>query len=592
MPPETRREARASAAQAATERPAAADPDDAPEGTPRRRIVGRVILIVVAVLLALAVWLVVKVLIAKNGLESAQAAVASIQNGGDAGEEISRLSSGAGDAAGAAADPVWRMAEFIPFAGENLKGVRLAAETLDVFANDVGAPVFAMQDDGEGKILARALPVIESAAPEMTKLSSELSELTASDALVGPVRAGVEQVAEVADAAAPVFSLLPKLLGADEKQNYLLVFQNNAEALPLGGSAASQTLITADQGDLEIAGQASSASFVEGDFVDIDIPESASTLYGSRYGSYINLAPSQPDWPGAAAMVGAFWNRDIDDTPIDGVISVDPIALQRILLATGPIEVDGRTLDNTNAVKTLLSDVYAWWNPYTDPDLKSDAFFAGVASSVFEKIAGGDFNIKDMAWAVSESIEAGSILAWSDDADIQAMIADSGRLSGILPTDNTAQTVNGVFFRNVSASKIDYYTDTKIDSTMSCADGVTTLTTTATVSLDISQADAEQLPTYVQSRSQGAAFFGTQVYMYAPPGMELASAETTGGASAFRTGNVDLGRVVEPFQARLTPDGTFSVTATFTGTGDFGPLAVWSTPMINETETTVTDTCH
>lgn len=595
MPPETRRAAREAAERAAAGRSAAPDDhDDSDETqrTSRGRIVGRVILIVVVLLLALAVWLVIKVVIAKNGLESAQAAVTSIQDGGNVSDAIPKLSSGAADAAGAAADPVWRMAELIPGAGDNLRGVRLAAETLDVFANDVGGPVFKMQEDGQGKILARALPLIEAAAPEISKLSSELKGVAASDALIGPVRSGVDQVAEVAGAAGPMFTLLPKLLGAEEKQNYLLVFQNNAEALPLGGSSASQTLITADKGDLEIAGQASSASFVEGETVDLDISESAKALYGSRYGSYINLAPSQPDWPGVAEMVKAFWNRDIDDTHIDGVISVDPIALQRMLLATGPIEVDGKTLDNKNAVKTLLSDVYRWWDPYTDPDLKSDAFFAGVASAVFDKIAGGDFNIKDMAWAVGESIDAGSILAWSEDTDTQKIIAGSGRLSGILPTDNSAETVNGVFFRNVSASKIDYYTKTAVESTMSCADGVTTLTTTATVSLDISQADAEDLPRYVQSRSQRAAYFGTQVYMYAPPGMELASAETTGGASAFRTGNVDLGRVVEPFQARLRPDGSFSVTATFTGTGDFGPLALWTTPMINETKTTVTDTCH
>ena len=591
MAPETRRDAREAAARAAAERPAETDAREMKPRTRRRRIVGRVIVALVVLVLVLAVWLVIKVLIAKNGLESAQAAVTSIQKGESVSEAIPRLASGDGDAAGAAADPVWRMAELVPVAGDNLRGVRLAAETLDVFANGVGRPVFDMQEDGKGKILSRALPLIESAAPKLAKLDAELSDVATSANLVGPVRSGVDQVSEVAQGATPLFQLLPKLLGADEKQSYLLVFQNNAEALPLGGSSASQTLITADKGDLEIARQASSGSFVEGKSLD-DVPASAKTLYGSRYGSYINLAPSQPDWPGAAKMVKAFWNRDIDDTPIDGVISVDPVALQRILRATGPIEVDGKTLDDKNAVTTLLSDVYKWWNPYTDPDLKSDAFFAGVASAVFQKIAAGDFNIKDMAWAVGDSIDAGSILAWSEDAETQKIIGESGRLSGILPTDNAAQTINGVFFRNVSASKIDYYTKTKIDSTMSCADGVTTLTTTVTVTLDIDQSAVEQLPTYVQSRAQGAAYFGTQVYMYAPPGMALADAETTGGASTFRTGNEDLGRVVEPFQARLRPGKTFTVTATFTGKGDFGPLSVWSTPMINATKTTVTDTCH
>src|SRR5690242_12919601 len=115
MPPETRRAAREAAERAATGRSAA--PDDSDDETPRTsrgRIVGRVILIVVILILALAVWLVIKVVIAKNGLESAQAAVTSIQDGGNVSDAIPQLSSGAADAAGAAADPVWRMAELIP----------------------------------------------------------------------------------------------------------------------------------------------------------------------------------------------------------------------------------------------------------------------------------------------------------------------------------------------------------------------------------------------------------------------------------------------------------------------------------------------
>ena len=171
MPPETRRAARAAAERAAAGRSAAPDDhDDSDETqrTSRGRIVGRVILIVVVLLLALAVWLVIKVVIAKNGLESAQAAVISIQDGGNVCDAIPKLSTGAADAAGAAADPVWRMAELIPGAGDNLRGVRLAAETLDVFANDVGGPIFKMQEDGQGKILARALPLIETAAPEIS----------------------------------------------------------------------------------------------------------------------------------------------------------------------------------------------------------------------------------------------------------------------------------------------------------------------------------------------------------------------------------------------------------------------------------------
>jgi len=34
--------------------------------------------------------------------------------------------------------------------------------------------------------------------------------------------------------------------------------------------------------------------------------------------------------------MNALWQRDISESRIDGVISVDPLALARVLIATGP----------------------------------------------------------------------------------------------------------------------------------------------------------------------------------------------------------------------------------------------------------------
>lgn len=587
MPHETRRSAREAAAAASSEERLS----DSQPSQQKRKLVRRLLLAVLALLLVMAVWLVVKVFVAKDSLEAAQEAVRSLQGGGDTREAVQKLADNAATASGATADPIWMAAEFLPAVGDNLRGVRLAAETLDVMANDVAVPVLSDSGGGESGLLARALTALESAAPRISELSGDVRAISASPSLIGPVRSGLGQVSEVMELAEPVFDVLPQLLGGEGERNYLLVFQNNAEALPLGGSSASQTLITAHDGALEISAQANSGSFVEGQFVDLEIPASAKALYGDRYGSYINLAPSQPDWPGVARMIEAFWNRDIDDTRIDGVISVDPVALERMLLATGPIEVDGVSLDESNAVKILLSDVYEWWDPYKDPDMKSDKFFAGVADAVFGRIASGDFDIKDMVWAVSESIESGSVMAWLRDPEAQRVVEASGRLSGVLPADNSPSTVAGVYFRNVSASKIDYYLDTAVDATLTCANGVAELTATATLTLDITQAEADALPRYVQSRRMKGEVFGSQVFMYAPPGMEVVSTETSGDASPFRQGHVDLGRQVSPFQMRLVPGGSATVTTTFRGDGDFGDLDVWTTPMIRATEVSLSDTC-
>jgi len=539
-------------------------------------------------------WVAVRALIAKENLESAQETLRSATEGeGRSASELIR--SIAGDAASAAAvsaDPIWRAAEFLPMAGDNLRAVRLAAEALDIGVGKVGEPILAMQEDGQGKILARALPYIAEGAEALRPVSAELIALSDSGSLIPQVRSGVDKVTEVLQAAEPLLEHVPRLLGADGPQNILLVFQNNAESLPLGGSAASQTLITADHGDLVIAKQAGSGDFRWKKLTGYEVEPSAAALYGSTYGERVNMSVTRPDWPSSARMLTAFWNRDIDDTRIDAVVSIDPIALQRLLKATGPLKVAGKTIDSTNAVKTLLSDVYVWWDAYSKKGAKaSDAFFAAVAATMFEKVASGGFDVAEMGKQVRTSIEKGDIMMWSADDELEEYLA-STRIGGVLPTDNISTTTVGIYYRDVSASKIDYYLKTSATATLTCAGETTTLTAKTTLNLNISKKDAAELPRYVQSFRRGSDFFSKHVFIYAPPGMKIAGVEVDGrDVSEFRKGNVDLGREVAAFQMTLRPRETASVTATFVGNGAFGPLEVRTTPMINPTKVTVKDRC-
>ncbi|QAY61837.1 DUF4012 domain-containing protein [Microbacterium protaetiae] len=601
MPPETRREARERARTVPVQNGAAPTSQQPevesllpPRPVRKRRLVIRVILfVVVFLLLAAAGWLGVRILTVKSGLEAAKAQLSSVQKGGDINTALKAMGRDAAKAVNATGDPVWNAAELIPFAGDNLRAARLAAQTLDAFANDVALPVVQMQSDGKGKLLARALPLIEAQSATISSLHTQLTDLNASGHLIGPMKSGVEQVVDVLDVAAPVFSVMPQMLGAHGAQSYLLVFQNNAESLPLGGSSASETLITADKGDLKITAQADSGDFAEDkQLTTVDVAASATALYGATYGSRSNMAVTRPDWPSAAQQLIAFWQRDIKDQTINGVVSIDPIALERMLRATGPITVGDVKLTSKNAVKILLSDSYKWWDTYTKAgSAKSDAFFQAVAATMFEKVASADFDMPKMINALRDSVAKGDVMAWSADPAAQKIIAD-GRLSGELPTDNDETTTLGLYYRDVSASKIDYYLKTAANVERTCTGGTDTIVATTTLDMDITQKNADALPRYVKSRSHGSTFFSKQVFIYAPPGMKVASVTVDGrDVAPFRQGNVDLGRVVAPFQMTLRPGESATVTATFTGTGASTPLEVWTTPMINSTKLTVDDSC-
>ena len=284
MPAETRRSLRSEST-----------PDVAPQKERRRTIARRIwiaVALVVIVLLAAGAWLAFKALTVKNELEAARAQVAVVQDGGDVEPALASMGVHAKAATDAANDPVWKVFEFLPVAGDNLRAVRLAAESLNVLSNDLALPI--LKDDGSGTgITARAMPIMLVTAPRIRALADEVEAAAASPFLIGPVRDGIDQVAEVIVPAAPMVASVPTLLGAEAPMDYLLVFQNNAETLPLGGSAASQTLMNVDKGSLQIINQAGSGDFDNGNSVDVEIDQSAIDLFSEYLRSHVNTSVSR-----------------------------------------------------------------------------------------------------------------------------------------------------------------------------------------------------------------------------------------------------------------------------------------------------------
>ncbi|WP_144874285.1 DUF4012 domain-containing protein [Microbacterium sp. 1.5R] len=555
----------------------------------RRRIWTVVIIVVIAFLIAVC-WVGLRAITVKDGLVESQQLVSEIQNGGDMDAALPALSESAASAGAAASDPVWWVMEWVPVVGDNLRGVRLAAQSLDALVNGIAVPVMG-DEDSSGSITQRLLAATEEQADRITDLADGLASVSESPFLVSVVREGVADVDEVMSAAAPAIGALPSLLGGDGERNYLLVFQNNAETLALGGSAAAQTLVRVDGGSIEIGGQGDSGNYQNGVAVDVDVPTSATDLYTSYLVDHINTSMSRPDFPTAAKIMRAWWQRDIADDEISGVISIDPLALSRILKATGPIDLaSGEVLSEDNAVSLLLSEVYGRWDSYKEPELV-DGFFADTAAAVFDKIASGDFNLKDMLWAVTESAKQGSVLVWSDDAQIADAI-EGTRMAGVLPTTNSDTTTVGIYFNNTNGSKIDYFTETATGATATCEADAATFTATASLTLPLTQRQAEALPRYVQSMTFGARFRDT-IYVYGPPGTTLSDATFNGDEVSVTHRDIDdLGRPVVAFEAWFDPGDSVDVTATFVGpNGDYGPLTVRTNPMVNGAKPTISDGC-
>lgn len=313
-----------------------------------------------------AAW-VASALTVKNELEAAQRLIGtSGDSGASAADRLRDIGAHATAASDAAGDPLWHLAGIRADRGRQPAG-RPRGERVDRDARRRHRRSRGRRDERRHR--RRSAPSYphgprgEGPRRRRDGLDGGRRRQFAV-AFIGPVRTGIDQVDDVMRAAGPALSAAPALLGADGVKNYLLVFQDNAEVVPLGGSAASQTLVSADDGAI------SSRAGVEHRLPQRPRrgrargPERDRSLrqLPPRSRQHHTEPPGLPDRGTPAERL----QRDIRSDQIDGVVSVDPIALGRILEATGPITVGDIEITSKNATQVLLKDVYAKWDPSKD----------------------------------------------------------------------------------------------------------------------------------------------------------------------------------------------------------------------------------
>ncbi|MBM7504003.1 DUF4012 domain-containing protein [Agromyces aurantiacus] len=546
-------------------------------------------------------WLGTSALQVRDDLEAARASVAKFQSLAaerkvDELQPVAdELAASASSAVAPTGNPIWRVAEWVPGLGENFRAVRIIAEGVDDISTEVVQPTvglvgsFGIARDDSGALdlgpLREATEVAQSADRVLGRLGDSLASVD-RDATIGQVSDAVGELeGVVASAQQTVPGLNAALAGAgamlgiDGPQTVLLAFGNNAEAMPLGGGPAAQTLLSVDDGTITIDRQLSSTQLDTQAPIDVKVDDSAFQLYNDILLTEINATTSRPDFPTAAELLRARWQRDVGITP-DTVVMTDPIGVSRILKVTGPVTLpNGEQLTSDNVVSKMLNEIYF---TYPEGGAESDAFFASASAAVFDRLMSGDYDVWAMAQALIDVTNGGSLMMWTSDEPTQALFAGS-RLDGTLPATNDGATVLGVYFRDRSISKIDYYLHTEATvTTDTCTPDAPTYTVEARLRFDIPE--GLELPEYIESRFTPGTY-RTEVFLYGPVGGTTTAVEVPEPGLGTTTGPsvVDLNRPAEKFTVDLQNGGTALVRATFAGTPDDGPVAVRTTPMINPT---------
>lgn len=421
---------------------------------------------------------------------------------------LSALQSSSAEAADLTDGFLWSLATLLPYVGDDASGVRTAAGVVADLANEGIAPLAErasrldqiLPADGSVDLdaVADLQAPVRQAAEALTDARAELADQDSSGfldqfkteyrELVGIVG----DAAQAMDSAAVGVDLLPALLGADGRRNYLLVFQNNAEIRATGGLPGAMSVVTADAGAIDLGRQDSAARFGERDTPVLPLTEDEVDIYSEKLGTFMLDANFTPDWPRAAELIRARW-EEVHPEDLDGVMTLDTVAVSYLLGVTGPVEVGPYTLTEDNASDVLLSQVYA---DFPDP-LAQDAFFRTVASTVFDRVAGGDVgNPRDLLRALVRAGDEGRVYVNLTDEAEQAEIA-ARRVAGASEDGEGSAELIDVSLLDGTGSKMSYYLDYDVRARgTSCTGG------TARVALQVRlestpPSDPSTLPRYV-----------------------------------------------------------------------------------------------
>ena len=573
----------------------------------RGRLVLWIVLALVLLLILAVAWVGVRGVLAKRDLEQSVGLVGTLRSqlvSGDsaaAGKTAEKLQDQAASARSLTADPVWSAFQLLPYVGSNLRAVRQVAVVVDDVATgavepvagvigDVNVKAFAPKD---GKVdlapLVKAQPAVARATATLAKAERDARAIDTTETL-SPVTNAVDQlrnaatsVAAQAGAANRAVQLAPAMLGHDGDRRYLLLFQNNAELRAGGGIPGAVALLDVRDGAIHLSNQASGASFGQAQQPVLPLSTDTQGLYGAITGEYMQDVTLTPRFDVSAKLASAMWQQRYGQQ-VDGVLAMDPVTLAYILKATGPVQLPtGDTLTSENAVKLLLSDVYA---KYPNPQAQ-DAFFASAASAVFDKVSSGTFDPKAFIAALTDGVQENRLRLWSANGSEQRRLAGTA-VAGPLPTSSKYERQFGVYLNDATGAKMDFYLQKTIavGSAVCRADGRPTSVVQVTLKNTAPTDGATSLPEYVT----GGGDFGvepgkvqTNVAVYAAKGEIFLGSSQDGKAAAPHTA-VDGDHPVVQMRTLLAPGQSTTFRVAFLGSVGQAKAAVRvvSTPTIEK----------
>jgi len=230
------------------------------------------------------------------------------------------------------------------------------------------------------------------------------------------VAAALEEARAAADGAGSAIGAVETLLRGPSR--HLVLAANNAEMRAGTGMYLSVGVLRSEGGDLDLSDLQRTSSIVVPDpgvAPDGDLADRWGWTNPGREWRNLGMTPR---FDANAELARRMWAASTGDT-VDGVLTLDVLALARILAATGPVELDGAPLDADRAVPFLLNEQYDGLDDDDDQAERRERL-GELAALVVRRVQEGTFDVELLASGLMTSVQRRNLMVWSPDAPTQA----------------------------------------------------------------------------------------------------------------------------------------------------------------------------
>ena len=442
---------------------------------------------------------------------------------------------------------LWNTAAKMPFIGADISTVQGMTTAINGIVQD-SIPQFvdvlktlsdaqiANGDDG-----VNLQPIIDAAEPLEQANASFQQQVRNFDALPTPsidmIRSaynkGEMQLNDLADrvnALSSTFQILPTLLGNGQQHTYAVMAMTPSEMRSSGGLIGSVGELNTSNGAVHVGDFRPNAEYLAYGAGDHSADmKRVFTDEGPLHMSFdIRDLAVFPNTADSAVAMQSVWNRTPwgQNTPLDGVIMVDPVFLQQLIAINGNVTLpDGTVLTGDNTAEFLMNTVYQKY-----PENETDALFGVVAGQAMKSM----FSHMDMGKLYKTGEMLGTMAKsrhftmYAFDEHIEQGIQAAG-FTGQTPNSETDPSV-GIYLTEQNPSKMGWYIKraAKIQR-VNCSDG-DLYHVEFMIHNTMTEDEAKNLPMYItgnNSNNTGKAM--EKILFYAPQGGSISNLMQLGG---------------------------------------------------------------